>query len=95
MASPDDDDDDDDYNHDHDHDDANNDDNNKDLEIEIERMWGLKTTTVLVVIGALGIIKKGMESYINKIPGNINIHELQQITLLSTARLLRRALSIR
>jgi len=67
----------------------------KDLEIEIERMWGLKTTTVLVVIGALGIIKKGMESYINKIPGNINIHELQQITLLSTARLLRRALSIR
>jgi len=66
----------------------------KDLEIEIERIWGLKTTTVPVVIGALGTIKKGMESYINKISGNINIHELQKITLLSTAHLLRRVLSI-
>ena len=30
----------------------------KDLEIEVERMWGLKTTTVPVVMGALGTIKK-------------------------------------
>ena len=67
----------------------------KDLEIEVERMWGLKTTTVPVVIGALGTIKKGIENYINKIPGNINIHELQKITLLSTAHLLRRVLSIK
>ena len=42
-------------------------------------------------MGALGTIKKDMESYSNKIPGNINIHELQKITLLSTAHLLRRA----
>ena len=67
----------------------------KELEIEIDRMWGLKTTTVPVVIGALGTIKKGMESYINKIPGNINIHELQKITLLSTARLRRWAVERR
>jgi len=53
----------------------------KDLEIEVEGMWGLKTTTVPVVMGALGTIKKGMESYINKIPGNINIHELQKIKI--------------
>ena len=56
---------------------------------------GLKTTTVPVVMGALGTIKKDMESYSNKIPGNINIHELQKITLLSTAHLLRRVLSIK
>ena len=30
----------------------------KDLEIEVERMWGLKTTTVPVVVRALGTIKK-------------------------------------
>ena len=48
----------------------------KNLEIEVERMWGLKTTTVLVVMGFLSTIKKGMESNISKIPGNINIHEL-------------------
>jgi len=34
----------------------------KDLEIEIERMWWLKTTTVPVVIGALGTIKKGWKA---------------------------------
>ena len=60
-----------------------------DLEIEVEQMWGLKRTTVLVVMGALGTITKDMENYTNKIPGNINIHELQKITLLSTAHLLR------
>ena len=67
----------------------------KELEIEVERMWGLKTTTVPVVMGALGTIKKDMENYTNKIPGNINIHELQKITLLSTAHLLRWVLSIK
>ena len=55
--------------------------------IKVERIWGLKTTTVPVVMGALGTIKKDMENYSNKIPGNINIHELQKITLLSTAHL--------
>ena len=58
-------------------------------------MWGLKTTTVPVVMGALGTIKKDMESYSNKIPGNINIRELQKITLLSTIHLLRWVLSIK
>ena len=38
-------------------------------------MWGLQTTTVPVVMGALGTIKKDMESYSNKISGNINIRE--------------------
>ena len=36
-------------------------------------MWGLKTTTVQVVMEALGTIKNDMENYSNKIPGNINI----------------------
>ena len=67
----------------------------KNLEIKVERMWGLKTTTVPVVMGALSTIKKDMENYTNKIPGNINIHELQKITFLSTAHLLRRVLSIK
>ena len=58
-------------------------------------MRGLKTTTVPVVVEALGTIKKDIENYSNKIPGNINIHELQKITVLSTAHLLRRVLSIK
>ena len=52
----------------------------KDLEIEIERMWGMKATAIPVVIGALGLIKKGLEKYIQQIPGNIKIQELLKIT---------------
>ena len=43
----------------------------KDLELEMERMWGMKATTIPVVIGALGLIKKGLEKYIQQITGNI------------------------
>ena len=67
----------------------------KDLEIEIEKAWGMKTTTVPVIIGALGLVKKGTENYIGKIPGNIRITELQKIVLLGTAHILRRTLSIK
>ena len=66
----------------------------KDLEIEITKMWGLKTKTVPVVIGALGVIKEPIEKYIDKIPGKINITELQKIALLGSSHILRRVLSI-
>ena len=66
----------------------------KDLEIEIERMWGMKATTIPVVIGTLGLIKKGLEKYTKQIPGNIKIGELQKIALLGTSCILRKTLSI-
>ena len=67
----------------------------KDLEIEICRMWGMKTCVIPVIIGALGLVKKGLENYTNKIPGNIQLEELQKIALLGTAHILRRVLSIK
>ena len=66
----------------------------KDLEIEITKMWGLKTITVPVVIGALGVVKNGIEKHIDKIPGEINIAELQKIALLGSSHILRKVLSI-
>ena len=36
-------------------------------------MWGTKTLTILVVSGALGIVKKGLDRYISKIPRNSDI----------------------
>ena len=45
----------------------------KDLEIETTRMWGMSTETVWAVIGALGVIKKGLEEQTGKILGSINI----------------------
>ena len=38
----------------------------------------MKTLTIPVVIGALGLVKKGLDRYINKIPGKIDIGELQK-----------------
>ena len=66
----------------------------KDLEIEITKMGGLKRITVPVVIGALGVVKKGIEKHVDKIPGNINITELQKIALLGSSHILRKVLSI-
>ena len=51
--------------------------------------------TIPVIIGALGLVKKGMEKYINKIPGNISIQETQKCVLLGTAHILRRIFSIK
>ncbi|XP_047480182.1 uncharacterized protein LOC125032840 [Penaeus chinensis] len=56
----------------------------KDLEIEIEKMWHLKTNTIPVVIGALGLIKKGTNQYVEKIPGDPSLQEIQKIELNST-----------
>ena len=55
----------------------------------------MKTTTVPVIIGTFGLVKKGTEDYIGKIPGNIRITELQKTVLLETAHILRRILSIK
>ena len=58
-------------------------------------MWKMGTETIPVVIGTLGVIKKGLEKYVDKIPGTVSIDELQKITLLGTARILRKVLSIK
>ena len=49
----------------------------KDLEIEVGKVWHLKTVTIPFVLGALGIIKKGTEKYLEKIPGSPNLAEIQ------------------
>lgn len=42
----------------------------KDLETEIARMWKTGTDTIPVVTGALVVIMKGLEKYVDKIPGS-------------------------
>eukprot|EP00795_Rhopilema_esculentum_P005749 gene5749-11015_t len=67
----------------------------KDLEIEVTKMWEMKTSTVLIVVGALGLAKRGLEKYASQIPGHIQIEELQKIALLGSAHILRRTMSIK
>ena len=66
----------------------------KDLEIEIHRVWQLKTKTLPIVVGALGMLKKGSSEFIDQIPGKSNIYEVQTIAVTSTALLLRKFLSM-
>ena len=60
----------------------------KDLEIETTRMWGMRTETVPVIVGAVGLIREGMDQNLGKITGASNINELQKIILLGTAHIL-------
>ena len=66
----------------------------KDLEIEVTKMWHLKTITPPVVIGALGIMAKTAPNYVSQIPGAPSLNELQKITLMGTAHILRKVLSM-
>ena len=66
----------------------------KDLDVEIAMMWKTKTKTIPVIVGALGMIKKGTQKYVNEIPGNLSLAEIQKIVLNSTAHILRRTLSL-
>ena len=56
-------------------------------------MWKIKTKTIPVIVGALDMIKKGTQKYVNEIPGNLSIAEIQKIVLNNTAYILRRAIS--
>ena len=66
----------------------------KDLEIGISKMWKMKTKTIPVIVGTLGVIKKGTQKYVNEISGNLSLAEIQKIVLNSTAHILRRTLSL-
>ena len=66
----------------------------KDLETELQRSWKLTTKTIPIIIGALGCINKNVQQYLNAIPGKIDLYEIQKITLLGTANILRKALSM-
>ena len=65
----------------------------KNREIKIEKMWLLKTINVPVILGTLGLIKKGTNEYINKIAGNPCLYEIQKTQLYRTAHQ-KRVLSI-
>jgi hypothetical protein len=66
----------------------------KDLDIELSKSWKVKTKTIPIIIGALGIINRSTPKYVKEVPGKISISELQKITLLGTSRILRKALSL-
>ena len=61
----------------------------KDLEMNITKMWKMKRNTILVAVGALGLITKSVGKYINQIPESVNVEMVQKIILLGSAHILR------
>ena len=53
----------------------------------------MKTKTIPVIVGALGMIKKGIQKYVSEILGNLSLAEIQKIVLNSKAHILRGTLS--
>ena len=66
----------------------------KDLEIEIFQIWNIKTIVIPLMIGAIGIIRKGMIRYVEQLPGKIMLEELPKLVLIGTVHIIRRTLSI-
>ena len=64
----------------------------KSLGIEIERMWNLKCTIISVIIGATGIVTRGLKKNLQTIPGTHSIDFLQKTAILGTSHILRKAL---
>ena len=51
----------------------------KDIEIETMRMWGMRAETVPVIVGALGLLREGMDQ-------NFKERSLEPVTLMSCKR---------
>ena len=66
----------------------------KDLELVIQRMRHMKTVLILVVVGALGTVKKGMVVNIRKVSERATVTHIQTMCMLGSARILRKVLSV-
>ena len=63
-----------------------------DLVRELKKLWNMKMTIVSIVIGALGIITKGLLKGLEDLEVGGWVETIQMTALLKTARILRRVL---
>ena len=54
----------------------------------------MKTIVILVVVGAFGIIRKGMVKNIKKVSETASVTEIQKISMLGSAQILRKVCSV-
>ena len=65
----------------------------QDLKREIGRLWGIRHLEVVpVVVGALGVVSKRLDAWLEKLGVTIRTGLLQKTALLGTARILRKVL---
>jgi hypothetical protein len=64
----------------------------KNLSIQNQRMWNMKCFVIPVIIGATGIVTKGLKKYLEAIPGKHSIDSLQKVAVLGTSHIIRKVL---
>ena len=65
------------------------------LRLEIERLWGLKTSAIPIVIGSLGAISCQLKGHLKRVEiDNIKLIDMQKTVLLGTAHILRKVLQL-
>jgi hypothetical protein len=64
----------------------------KNLSIEIQRMQNMKCFVIPVIIGATGIVTRGLKRYLETIPGKHSIDSLQKTAVLGTSHIIRKVL---
>ena len=65
-----------------------------DLGIEIKELWNMQRVDIVpIVIGCMGVADNSFVRYLEKIPAEINVFELQKIVMLNTCYIVRRFLS--
>jgi hypothetical protein len=64
----------------------------KSLCIEIQRMWNLKCTIILIVIGATGIVTRSLKKNLETVPGKHSVDSLQNTVILGTSQIIRKVL---
>ena len=89
---------------DNDDDDIDNNNNNKEAEkklkykslcIEVQRMWNLKCTIILIIIGATGIVTTSLRKNLEAVSGKHSIDSLQKRAILGTSHIIRKVELVR
>jgi len=64
----------------------------QDLARDLKSLWKVETKVILIVVGALGTVVKGLEKNLKKARSNVTVELLQKAALLGTLQILRRVL---
>ena len=58
------------------------------LRVELEKMWGVDTEIIPIIVGGLGAVTRNLTGYLAKLPGLPDPHMCQKICLLGSKRIL-------
>ena len=61
-----------------------------DLARRLKKLWNMKVTIILIVIGAFGTVTKGLQKGLEDLEVGGRVETIQTTVLLKTARILRR-----